>query len=98
MAEKDGLQRFVFKFSTESEIINRVFAVIYCKRQPIMTAEDLANSNFITNYFTPTSRERARPPAVWSICDFVAPTGRGVTEQPREVAGACRTLPYYGAA
>ena len=52
MAEIDGLQRFVFKFSTESEIINRVFAVIYCKRQPIMTAEDLANSNFITNYFT----------------------------------------------
>ncbi|MDY2942536.1 MAG: hypothetical protein SOT07_02400 [Paludibacteraceae bacterium] len=52
MAEKDGLQRFVFKFSTESEIINRTFAVIYCKQQPTMAAEDLANSNFITNYFT----------------------------------------------
>ena len=52
MADMNGLQRFIFQFSTESEIINRVFAVIYCKRQPIMTAEDLANSNFITNYFT----------------------------------------------
>ena len=52
MEQMDGLQRFIFKFSTESEIINRNYAVIYCKQQPPMPAADLANSNFITNYFT----------------------------------------------
>ena len=52
MAQKDGLQQFIFKFSTKSESLTRTLVVIYCKQQPIMTAADLANSNFITNYFT----------------------------------------------
>ena len=52
MAQKDGLQQFIFKFSTASESLTRTLVVIYCKQQPIMTAADLANSNFITNYFT----------------------------------------------
>lgn len=52
MAERNGLQRFIFQFSTESEIINRTISVIYCKQQPLIPAADLANSNFITNYFT----------------------------------------------
>lgn len=52
MAQMDGLQRFIFKFSTESEIINRTFSVIYCKQHPLLSAADLAGSNYLTNYLT----------------------------------------------
>lgn len=52
MAQMDGLQRFIFQFTAGSDTITQNHTVIYCKHQPILSAADLAGSNYLTNYFT----------------------------------------------
>ena len=52
MAQMDGLQRFIFIFVSGSTTITRNYTVICCKHQPILSAADLAGSNYLTNYLT----------------------------------------------
>lgn len=52
MLERDGLQQFIFEFRSGSDSLEQTYTVIYCKNFPSITAADLANSNYITNYFT----------------------------------------------
>ena len=52
MAQKDGLQQFIFKFSTKSESLTRTLVVIYCKQQPIMPAPARVISFFSQTSFS----------------------------------------------
>ena len=51
LSDKDGLQQFIFYFNNGTDSLEQTYAVIYCKQFPLRTAADLANSNYITNYF-----------------------------------------------
>ncbi|MBQ9297345.1 MAG: hypothetical protein IJ204_09165 [Paludibacteraceae bacterium] len=52
MLERDGLQQFIFEFRAGTDTLSQTYMVIYCKHLPDITADTLANSNYITNYFT----------------------------------------------
>ena len=52
MRERDGLQQFIFEFRAGTDTLSQTYTVIYCKHLPDITADTLANSNYITNYFT----------------------------------------------
>ncbi len=47
-----GWQQFIFEFRAGSDTLSQTYTVIYCKHLPDITADTLANSNYITNYFT----------------------------------------------
>ena len=51
LSDKDGLQQFIFYFSNGTDSLEQTYGIIYCKQLPLRTAADLANSNYITNYF-----------------------------------------------
>lgn len=52
LADRDGVQQFIFYFSNGTDSLEQTYAVIYCKQQPVLSAADLASSNYITNYLT----------------------------------------------
>lgn len=52
MAQLDGLQRFIFQITADSDTITQNYTVIYCKQQPLLSAADLAGSNYLTNNLT----------------------------------------------
>lgn len=52
LADRDGVQQFIFYFSNGTDNLEQTYAVIYCKQLPVLSAADLASSNYITNYLT----------------------------------------------
>ena len=79
------VQQFIFYFSNGTDSLERTYAVIYCKQQPVLSAADLASSNYITNYLTRLVYRGAKKTGGYFISGSHSKDDEGINEGINEL-------------